>query len=292
MSNTSEALDCLGGWNRFARTPLLTEHLRMLITHLSRAQIFKVPANGIVLPSELRPGTPVADLLDRYDVPLRLPYGEIAIEFSHTMDKSKAADTGEPWTRCVCVASDMRESGVLQALARAHLASHALSVSEGFVITSVYYHPELRLWIPNNYGIVVGVGRFLFVMPLTEFATKNDPERGAQDLAIELQATVMLITALACSNVSSIRVEPSEALNKKRARNGKSPIRLHHVLVIGGDKSARKEGAAGSHASPRVHLRRGHIRRLEGKNIWVNACVVGDKSRGVVTKDYALRAAA
>ena len=42
----------------------------------------------------------------------------------------------------------------------------------------------------------------------------------------------------------------------------------------------------GTHESPRQHLRRGHIRRLESGNIWVNACVVGNSEKGVIKKSY------
>jgi hypothetical protein len=48
------------------------------------------------------------------------------------------------------------------------------------------------------------------------------------------------------------------------------------------------KASGGTHASPRVHLRRGHIRRLPGKNIWVNATIVGNSDLGVVIKDYSV----
>lgn len=285
MSNTSEALDCLASYSKRVHTKVLAAHLLAIMTHLSRAQIFKLPPNGIVLSSEVRPDRPIMETMDRYDVPMRLPYGEIAIEFTHTM----AGDGhGEPWSRCVCIASDMREPGIFQDVVRARFLTDDCS-GDGVVITSVYFHSVMRVWVPNNYAMLVKSTKCAYAIPLSEKAP-NDFNRCALDLQIELQSVVMLMTALACSNVSAVSVEPSAALNKKRARSGKSPIRVHHVLVIGGDKSARKDSAAGSHASPRVHLRRGHIRRLESKNVWVNACVVGDKSRGVVTKDYRVKA--
>lgn len=79
-------------------------------------------------------------------------------------------------------------------------------------------------------------------------------------------------------------------MNMKREKKGKQPIFSYKVLVVdpGNTKSVRG-GGKGTHASPRVHLRRGHIRRLPKGNIWVNAAVVGDKSKGMVVKDYAVR---
>lgn len=46
-----------------------------------------------------------------------------------------------------------------------------------------------------------------------------------------------------------------------------------------------------SHSGPGVHLRRGHIRRLKTKNVWVNACVVGNKLRVLFKKTIWLKPA-
>ncbi len=49
----------------------------------------------------------------------------------------------------------------------------------------------------------------------------------------------------------------------------------------------------GTHASPRLHLRRGHPRQYApGKYCWVQPCVVGNKAAGMVHKDYAIKHAA
>lgn len=71
------------------------------------------------------------------------------------------------------------------------------------------------------------------------------------------------------------------------SRMGKTPpIYSHKTLVIAPKVTPSGERKGGTHASPRVHLRRGHYRRRGGKTIWVKPTTVGDKSRGMVTKDY------
>jgi hypothetical protein len=52
------------------------------------------------------------------------------------------------------------------------------------------------------------------------------------------------------------------------------------------DPSARAEAAGGTHASPRLHWRRGHIRRLGNRTTWIRATLVGDAGRGIVVHDY------
>lgn len=105
-----------------------------------------------------------------------------------------------------------------------------------------------------------------------------------------LAALTNFICALSCSNtaIEDHPDKPSKLKNAIRKQKGKLPLFTHKVLTINTHKSSTQgiSGGNGSHASPRVHLRRGHIRRLPNKNIWVNACVVGDKSKGVIHKDY------
>jgi hypothetical protein len=98
---------------------------------------------------------------------------------------------------------------------------------------------------------------------------------------------------IACSNVRVVDVPAPEALNKKRIKNGRLPILSHKVLhLVAPTTYSKTDHQGGTHNSPRVHLRRGHIRRLpSGVNIWVQQCVVGSK-HGIVTKDYAVSYAA
>ena len=86
-----------------------------------------------------------------------------------------------------------------------------------------------------------------------------------------------------------LRITQNQAsLNRTCVRKkGKLAFLEFKILTIDGNADHSAPGAArSSHISPRVYLRRGHIRRLKTKNVWVNSCVVGDKSKGIVQKDY------
>ena len=96
------------------------------------------------------------------------------------------------------------------------------------------------------------------------------------------------VAALQCSNVKMVDETAPIKLNKSRIKKGKQPFFDYKVLTIdtkGKPEQSKSKGCI-SRTSTRVHLRRGHIRRLEHKTVWVNPCVVGDKSKGMVTKDY------
>lgn len=88
-----------------------------------------------------------------------------------------------------------------------------------------------------------------------------------------------------CSNVVAAENKPPRFINAKRVAKGKVPFFTYRTLHITGEGTSSAK-AGGTHASPRLHFRRGHIRRLGDKRIWVNACMVGDKTLGLAKHDY------
>ena len=98
------------------------------------------------------------------------------------------------------------------------------------------------------------------------------------------------LSVMNCSNVKCVDNQPPTTLNKKRIKSGKVPLFSYKTLhlSIGDPNQAKNRNHDKSERNgPRLHLRRGHIRRLApNKTTWVQACMVGDKSRGVVMKDY------
>lgn len=120
-----------------------------------------------------------------------------------------------------------------------------------------------------------------------------------EDLAIKLHSQMQngvvhlleLLEALSCTNVEITTHQPASPKNAQRIKSHKLPIYETKVLTIKASKSqSSSTGNNGTHASPRQHLRRGHIRRLETGNIWVNSCVVGSKENGVIDKQYKVTA--
>lgn len=107
-----------------------------------------------------------------------------------------------------------------------------------------------------------------------------------------------VLEALACSNVHAERNRSTPpAVNARRIRDGKTPLYDDWVLTIDAPTALDEatgeplpRGAQSGRASPRQHLRRGHIRiyKATGKRVWINAMVVSAGSDGTVTKTYRL----
>mgnify|MGYP003659927864 CR=1 FL=1 len=77
--------------------------------------------------------------------------------------------------------------------------------------------------------------------------------------------------------------------NRRKMAQGKAPSYDWTTVYIEPPKP-RSEAAGGTHASPRLHDRRGHLRKLKsGRNVWVKPCKVGDATKGAVWHDYAIK---
>lgn len=127
---------------------------------------------------------------------------------------------------------------------------------------------------------------------------RHNPEEGfysiSSDTRDEALTLLQACAVLNCENVETADVEPSAKLNKARIASGKQPFFSYKVLTLSAERPggrASADGAGGTHASPRMHLRRGHIRRLEHKSVWVRAAIVGSAATGVAQKDYVVRPA-
>lgn len=96
------------------------------------------------------------------------------------------------------------------------------------------------------------------------------------------------VMAINCTNTQTVEHPAPKSLNAKRAAKGKQPLFSYWTLHLP-SASAEGQSLGGTHASPRIHLRRGHIRQYApGKFTWIEACVVGKKQSGIVMKDYAV----
>lgn len=110
------------------------------------------------------------------------------------------------------------------------------------------------------------------------------------DVHDEVMVLVQACSVLNCANVTTADIPPAAALNKKRQASGKQPFFTYKVLQVAEERrGGASSGNGGAHAMPRMHLRRGHLRHLESKTIWVRPTTVNAGTKlGTVAKDYAL----
>lgn len=190
----------------------------------------------------------------------RLPFRRTAIEL----------EVGEGVLIAVCVEVAVGERLVTQCTAYL-LDSHMLDHG----------------WLDFGTIIIDAAEPNITVELLRELSVESDEAKDAiKDYCFKCALAVSrFLAVLNCVNVITEDVPSPAALNKKRVANRKPPIYSYKVLVLKA-AVARNARLGGTHESPRIHLRRGHIKRRKTGNFWWQPCVVGDRKRGVVMKDY------
>jgi len=162
-----------------------------------------------------------------------------------------------------------------------------LTAAEGFDTVSV-----AAIAINSNGGEMFVAEPFSYVC--TEAGLELHPINGAAKPPPSWQTTSAMalierfLKALCATSVTAYQPKPKPShINSKRAAKGKGPILFDwHTITIEPVKQ-KMPALGGTHASPRLHDRRGHWRKHpSGKTVWVKECKVGDAAKGVVFKDY------
>lgn len=275
---------------------------------------FAIPDDGIIFGDNLK---------GLVGVQARLPYRSITVEYY--CNEKQVIDPRAPFhsPRRLVVAIECNRSTFdlmmkLPNYPNRHHPMENLSDDIGIYITVV--NEIDGRWIPCAVGMMIPItwdlatesnfdplvpsdsGVFLTGVPvvflpgvykLRESAVgdKMAMREGIHDITSEIRALLELCEALTCSNVSTENLQEGNArINERRVREGKLPIYETKVLTI---EVPREQTRASSHLhtdrnSPRQHLRRGHIRMLKDRRIWVNSCVVGRPEHGRIDKSYAV----
>jgi hypothetical protein len=200
---------------------------------------------------------------------LHLPFPYIALEyFADRSGEAEAIATGTLSTKRIVLA---REEDTF------------------IVITPVIWFDRGKYWIPMP-EVAIPKIKFLdrskvhdgWVAINAVFSDIRIPMSDYQD---EIGALLSFLNSLQCSNVA---IERFTQRKTPKASKAALPFDSYRVLTISAQRNnAFTHGGGGAVRSPREHLRRGHIRRLDdGKKIWVNAAIVNAGKGGKVYKDY------
>ncbi|WP_175773559.1 hypothetical protein [Paraburkholderia phenazinium] len=119
----------------------------------------------------------------------------------------------------------------------------------------------------------------------------GDKTRALASIQVEGRGGFALVwpacTVLNCANVGTTSLVPNPALNAKRSAAGKPPLFTYKVLQVLDERGPAGVHTGVTHASPRTHLRRGHIKHRNGKNIYTRPTIVNAGSLiGTIEKNY------
>lgn len=282
--------------------PLSRKAMADVCQLLDCAVKFELPDNGIVTDR-----VKSLELLDPHE--LRLPFPIVALEYS-CPDPAMTSDMIAAKKR-IALCFDYESNASSFVARQAAKLLPAIADVGGLIVVPCYYSEAWRRWcvlpwacmllrdnVPGVKTLHLEVGgkaiscrvnvtSFPCLPELIREMIRQHGSREAGRCATidtwdEVLAVITLINALSCSNVGLEDHAPPASLNMKRIRKGKKPFCGYKTITVISPAQQNKRGniKASTGRTIRTHLRRGHVRQLSERRIWVEGCVVNaDKGK-------------
>lgn len=148
---------------------------------------------------------------------------------------------------------------------------------------SFYYSPII--------GFIDYQGQRLRGKPFLR-AKNRERQEELEALSLHYCALASFLAIINSDNVQSIDNLPTAKIPVVGGKDLDKRLFVYKTLhikphyVIGKKQISSLEEPIANKIGPRVHLRRGHLRRLSGKVVWVQPAVVGNPEKGIIQKDY------
>lgn len=265
-----------------------------LIKSLDESVRFVVPDNGKILNDGLR------GLRNRE---LNLPYPKITIEYFQNDDSLGIREYETPARKRIIYAEQFSRDSIIVSAMHGNNKQWSITPAVYDLVADSTWHDERqgREIIDQTYVhdeesniYKFSSNRIINLFPeILDFGAQRmgkdlSVERAIQDVGSEVPVLLEFLEALTCSNVEIGDHKVPRQFSKKKGKK-KSLHQIKTLFIKAPHTIVKSSGNTGrTHASPRVHLRRGHIRRLPSGNIWIQPCVVGNKKNGMVVKNYAI----
>lgn len=291
--------------------------LNWVVETLEESQKFLLPDNGRLMED--------IDVIKNADM-MRLPYPVTALEYRINDNARRAlpGETSSPSRIALCFSATSAALDCFRKVIKlpdlkdedGFYVTSIFSMLDG----SWFIVPTLQ-FIETNPNIVDAQGEMIdyykaggekvkhkkatinpsYILPFdaglsgyVDVANREGPDAMMRSLIIdaldEMNAARAFAVTMNCSNIKEELIVAPKGINKKRARKGRTLLQDFRVLTIdvfkSGTESSSEKGKS-ERTLPRQHLRRGHIRRLQDRIIWINSSVVG--SGDIVKKNYRIK---
>jgi hypothetical protein len=149
--------------------------------------------------------------------------------------------------------------------------------------------------IPYRYLIARADGLRCVVLPIPRTleagpSRPDDPYKKAYNGWANVSANQPIALSFTL-NIKGVTWETKSAPRLfKKTQKKKPAFEYKRVTVRPGEVISKSVGKRlDSRQSPRLHLRRGHIRRFADHKVWIKPMWVGDAAKGVIKNDYDVR---
>lgn len=251
-------------------------NLQQYIERLTKSVKFILPNDAVIVEGGKKNGS-WKDRYAPYINHYKLPYKSIALEIEYSL-KLKVYDSPES-------EKFVFEDSFLPLI-------FLCDQNDDHIAIEVFYRETNRQWRLVNRSPIILLNDFTspFMKKADEYLEDEVASEYLSRL-IQLASHVVLdlIMLVNCSNVEiTEELSGGKFINEKRIKKGKTPLFDYKVLTLDFASSDSNDVHGVSGSMKRTHLRRGHIRRLKDRTIWVNACTVNGGKKGILHKDYKL----
>lgn len=258
---------------------------------MEKAVKFRVPKDGKVLEDVVN-GKTIQDVIKSYLTDYQLPFPLITIECENAVfadHENFVADNMEYKGTIAIVYQTIRENTnpIFHMIILNKCRESEKHPFEWFVLPFTLDIDLERARVYDKWSDIVTATAFHPSVPLMNLY--NDCQH-------EVSMFIQFMIALSCKNVSMKKgFAPSSTENQKRTKKGKAKLHQYYDIVIEtkfgekliGDSTSPIKGISSGSKAP--HLRRGHIRHYEGKNVWIESTFVNAHKGSAQPKTYRIK---
>lgn len=276
-----------------AQKESLVNFTKETIRRLRESVKFHVPYGGNIMIDMIN-GMAFKDSINNYLSTYRLPFPLITLEYDFHVDENSPEfiESNLPYTATLIIAHEELREGLNPLL-------YVRLVNKIFSPYSNKYE-----WHCLPYDVVVDLDKcrqddhftnFTSIIPINEeYMLEHNQKDFLNDTENELGVLLQFLIAMSCRNVTSnAEIPPSAIDNKKRIKKGLEKRYEYRNIIINTKSGATQVGKnlkAHGGGTVATHIRRGHIRHLEDKNIWIEQTVVNaDKGTTPTKKNYIIK---
>lgn len=245
-------------------------------------QHFILPENGHLMDDHLI-NKSFSEIIQKYLIDQRLPFPIISIEFD-TNDSDLPKDEVKN-LKTLIIAQEHKEPDESSSYISLQCI-HELSLNENLI----------RLAVPETFLIDIDADRIKARHGVCTYYYDDNGNKGILNKDINnayssISKVIALLVALSCKNVTFKKSPPpNKKVNQVRQQKGLTAHRSYNFIVIDTTQAPNLNTSNHSSSSTKsMHIRRGHVRHYEDRNVWIEQTVINANKSELINKNYKVK---
>lgn len=245
-------------------------------------QHFILPENGYLMDEHLVDKS-FGEIVQKYLKDQRLPFPLLSIEFDCTLEGQEHDQVKNLKTLLIVQEhNELNEEKPYLSIE----SIHELRIGDR----------AIRFAVPETFLLDIDADRVKERNGVCTYYYSNNAEKGVLNQNIHngyasISKVLALLVALSCRNVGIQKTPPiNKKINQERQRKGLTAHRSYNFIVVDTTFDQKISSSAKSTGSSKsTHVRRGHVRHYQDKNIWIEQTVINANKSELTQKTYKVK---